>query len=233
MANVQGVLDKMSICIIVPTHNESNTIQDLIMKIKERKYDVVVIDDGSTDNTAEEAKKSGAHIIRHGYNKGKGMSLREGFDYALKNNYDVVITMDGDGQHDPENLKNFIDKMATSKADIIIGNRMDKPKTMPLARFITNKFMSYIISKICRQHIPDSQCGYRLIKTNVLKSIELLTTNFEIESEVLIAASRNNFRIESVPIKTIYRDERSKISPVIDTVRFINFISRQLWSQKS
>ena len=158
--------------------------------------------------------------------------LKRVFNFALENQYDAVITMDGDGQHDPENLPDFINKFSNTQADIIIGNRMKKTRNMPPARFITNKFMSFIISRLCNQLIPDSQCGFRLINSSVLRSIALSTSNFEIESEVLIAASRKKFRIESVPIKTIYQDEKSKISPLVDTVRFINFIFRQAWTSK-
>jgi len=213
----------MKICVIIPTHNEAQTIKILVTQIRKQSLDVLVIDDGSIDKTIIEAQTAGAKLIKHDLNKGKGISLREGFDFAINNNYDAVITMDGDGQHDPENLHNFIEKMREHQADIIIGNRMEKTKKMPPARFITNRFMSFIISKICHQPIPDSQCGFRLITVKVLKSLKLSTSNFEIESEVLIEASRKKYKIESIPVKTIYRGEKSKISPILDTLRFIAF----------
>jgi len=223
----------MKICVIIPTHNEAKTIRNLVTRIKKQNLDILVIDDGSIDETTKEAELGGAKLVKHDINKGKGISLREGFDFALKNNYNAVITMDGDGQHDPENLGDFIKKKLNCQADIIIGNRMEKTKKMPFARFITNKFMSFIISKFCSQAIPDSQCGFRLITTAVLRSLDLSTSNFEIESEVLIEASRKKYRIESIPIKTIYKGEKSKISPIVDTLRFIVFICRELWISKT
>ena len=223
----------MKICIIIPTHNEVKTIKNLVSNIRAQGFDILVVDDGSTDQTAAEAQEGGARLIKHTSNKGKGLSLREGFNFAVKNNYDAVITIDGDDQHDPENLKDFILKKEASEADIIIGNRMEKTKKMPFIRFITNRFMSFVISKICAQFIPDSQCGFRLITTKPLKSLELSTANFEIESEVLIEASRKKYKIESIPIKTIYKDEKSKISPLLDTLRFIVFILRKSWISKS
>ena len=223
----------MKICIIIPTHNEVKTIKNLVSNIRAQGFDILVVDDGSTDQTAAEAQEGGARLIKHTSNKGKGLSLREGFNFAVKNNYDAVITIDGDDQHDPENLKDFILKKEASEADIIIGNRMEKTKKMPFIRFITNRFMSFVISKICAQFIPDSQCGFRLITTKALKSLELSTANFEIESEVLIEASRKKYKIESIPIKTIYKDEKSKISPLLDTLRFIVFILRKSWISKS
>jgi glycosyltransferase involved in cell wall biosynthesis len=223
----------MRICVVIPTHNEARTINYLVRRVREQGLDVLVIDDGSSDDTSKEAQMAGATLIRHITNKGKGFSLREGFDFVLKNKYDAVLTIDGDGQHDPANIKDFIAVMRHYKAAIIIGNRMQKTKNMPFVRFLTNKFMSFIISRICRQAIPDSQCGFRLISADVLNNLELSTDNFEIESEVLIKASRKNYQIKSVPIKTIYKGEISKISPFVDTFRFIVFILRELWISRS
>jgi hypothetical protein len=92
--------------------------------------------------------------------------------------------------------------------------------------------MSYLISKICGQHIPDTQCGYRMINSGVMKSVKLESSNFEIESELIIKASRNGFKIGSVAIKTVYEDEKSKINPIIDTLRFMNFMIRMGFDNK-
>ena len=99
---------------------------------------------------------------------------------------------------------------------------------MPLLRLATNRFMSWLISLFCRQHIPDTQCGFRLIKTNVLRAIKLESSDFEIETEVLIEASKKGFKIASADIQTIYRDEVSKVQPVRDTIRFIAYLWREL-----
>jgi hypothetical protein len=103
--------------------------------------------------------------------------------------------------------------------------------SMPEERKHTNRFMSYLISLISGQRVPDSQCGYRLIKREVLEKIRLEASNYEIESEMIIRAARAGFRIESVPIKTIYRDEKSRVNPVIDTLRFIVFITKILFTR--
>ena len=218
----------MKVCVVIPTYNEAGTISVLVKQICKQDLDVVVVDDGSTDNTGQFAESSGAAVLKNKVNQGKGASLIKGFDSALKNNYDAVITMDGDGQHLPEEIPDFIRAAQNPDKGIIIGNRMSQRRNMPLVRVWTNKFMSWIISKITGQKIPDSQCGFRLIKKEVLARLHLVTSKYEIESEILIKASRLGFKIASVPIRSIYVGERSHINPFFDTLRFIKFIRKEL-----
>lgn len=218
----------MKICVIIPAYNESYAIGCLISQIRQQGLEVLVIDDGSHDNTAEVARVSGAYVIKNSGNRGKGASLARGFDYALTQGFDAVITMDGDGQHLPSDIPNFIHRAAASKNGLFVGNRMVKIRNMPLVRFLTNKFMSWLISFVAHQDIPDTQCGFRLIKKDILKGIRLKTSKFEVESEMLLQVSRLGFHIESVPISTVYKGEKSKINPVTDTIRFIKFILKEL-----
>ena len=214
----------MKACVIIPAYNESQEISGLIQEIKGQNLDVLVVDDGSTDSTAQIAAGAGAIVLRNIINEGKGACLKKGFKYAQVNNFDAVITMDGDGQHLPQDLKSFMRVASNSRSDIFAGNRMLETKCMPRIRVITNKFMSWIISILCKQNIPDTQCGFRLIKRGVLDKIELKTSKFETETEILIKASRAGFKIESIPIKTIYRGGKSQINPFVDTLRFLKFI---------
>ncbi|MDD2679462.1 MAG: glycosyltransferase family 2 protein [Candidatus Omnitrophica bacterium] len=214
----------MKICIIIPTYNESKEIFRLVKEVKEQNPDVLVVDDGSRDNTAQIASDAGAVVLRNQVNAGKGACLRKGFAYALTHDFEAVITMDGDGQHLPQDLQYFICLAGLSQSDILIGNRMLQTQNMPLIRIITNKFMSWLISCLCKQDIPDTQCGFRLIKTHVLKKITLETAKYEIETEILLKAARGGFKIESVPITTVYRGQKSQINPFLDTLRFLKFI---------
>ena len=173
---------------------------------------------------AKIAESNGAIVLRHDKNMGKGASLREGFKYVLKEGFDAALVMDGDGQHETGDLGNFFKKMEDTGADIVIGNRMSDASSMPLVRKITNRFMSNVISKLCGHKIPDTQCGFKLIKRRVLENIDLESSNYEIESEILIKAARKGFKIESVPVKTVYRGEMSKINPIVDTIRFLNLL---------
>jgi len=215
-------------CILIPTYNEEKSIRELVKQIKRKNLDILVVDDGSKDRTSEIALSCGAIVLENKVNLGKGTSLRKGFGYFLNTDYDVIITMDGDGQHNPDDIDKFIEKFSNSNAGIIIGNRMLEPKNMPFIRWLTNKLMSLLISKYCKQNIPDTQCGYRLIKKEVLKKIKLQSHNFEIESELLIEASRMGFKIDSIPITVIYQNHKSRINPFIDTLRFIKFILRKI-----
>jgi glycosyltransferase involved in cell wall biosynthesis len=219
----------MRTVIVIPAHNEAKAIGDLVKTILELDHDVIVVDDGSIDDTAILARTQGAHVISTHQKSGKGNALRLAFAQAIAQGYDAVITLDGDGQHAPSDIAHFLECYQKSHADIINGNRMHDTKAMPWLRRLTNKFMSWMISAVCRQKIADTQCGFRFITTKVLKAIELQSNDFEIETEILIKASKKGFRITSVGIQTIYRDEVSKIRPVKDTLRFIRYISTEIF----
>jgi glycosyltransferase involved in cell wall biosynthesis len=222
----------MKACIIIPTYNESKAISDILKRIRQQNLEVIVVDDGSSDNTHKIAQDGGAIVLREDNNKGKGASLIRGFDYALGRDYQAVITMDGDGQHLPEDIPYFMRLAENSDSGIFIGNRMSKAQGMPRLRILTNKFMSWLVSKITKQNIPDTQCGFRLIKRAVLEKLDLTTSKYETESEILIKAARLGCKIESVPIKTVYQGEKSQINPFIDTLRFAKFIIRELWTSR-
>ena len=214
------------ICVLIPSYNEAKTIGRVIKEVRAQGLSVYVVDDGSSDNTAAIAESEGAVVLKNKKNMGKGASLREGFKHILKKDFDEVLVMDGDNQHEAASIPAFIKEMDRSGADIVIGNRMLNTGSMPYIRKKTNHFMSYVISKISGQDIPDTQCGYRLIKRKVLDAITLESSKFEIESELIIKASRKGFKISSVPISAVYEDERSKINPILDTLRFMAFIIR-------
>lgn len=222
----------MKTCVIIPAYNEESKIALLVNAVRGAGFDVVVIDDGSQDRTSSVAGAAGAHVIRSEINKGKGSSLLKGFRYALKNGYDLIITMDGDGQHLPGDIQHLLDCAYVSRASLVIGNRMNTPHTMPLLRKVTNRCMSRLISLLTRQNIPDTQCGFRLIKRVVLENVHLATSNYETESEILIKAARQGFIIASVPITTVYGDEKSNIHPIRDSYRFIALIFDQMRWQK-
>ncbi|MFA5143776.1 MAG: glycosyltransferase family 2 protein [Candidatus Omnitrophota bacterium] len=213
-----------NICVLIPSYNEARTIGRIVRDVRELGLPAYVVDDGSADDTAVIAAKEGAIVVKHAQNMGKGASVREGFKHALKKKFDAVIIMDGDNQHEVSSIPDFIKTMEATGADIVIGNRMSDTADMPWVRRKTNRFMSFFISKRCGQYVPDTQCGYRLIKRRVLESLELDSSKFEIESELIIKACRKGFRIAAVPIKTVYQDEKSRINPIVDTLRFIALV---------
>ena len=222
----------MNICIVIPANNESYTIGFLVESLSGRGFDVIVIDDGSADETGVIAREKGAIVIRHDEKKGKGYSLREGFQYALEHDYDAVITMDGDGQHDVGGVDRFLIEAEKNKWSVIVGNRMANSKDMPFIRYCTNRFMSWLISLACGQSIADTQCGYRYIHCDILKQLNLTSRDFEIETEILMKACQKGFNVRNVPIKTIYRDEESKINPFKDTIRFFAYFIKEIFFLK-
>ena len=215
----------MNIWVIIPAYNESRSLEIVIKGLKDRNLSILVVDDGSKDNTYKLAKKWADVVIKSKRNFGKGVSIKKGISYLKENKlFDCIITMDADGQHSLLDLDKFI-KEAEAGVSVLVGNRMDNHSGMPLTRVVANNLMSWIISAIIRQKIPDTQCGFRLIKKEVLERITIKTKKFEIESEILIKAGRAGFTIKSIPIESIYyKNIRSKINPFIDTIRFFNFI---------
>jgi len=228
VAFIQEYWRNMKIAVVIPAHNEARAIGPLVEAVRSFGHDCIVINDGSTDDTELLASQAHALVLRTSTKSGKGNALKVGFDHVLNNGYEALIAMDGDGQHSPSDIAAFVDCYQKTDADIVSGNRMNNSRGMPWVRLATNHFMSWLISLFCRQHIPDTQCGFRLIKAKVLRAIKLESSDFEIETEVLIKASKKGFKIASVDIKTIYRDEVSKIQPVRDTLRFIAYLWREL-----
>lgn len=214
----------MKIAVLIPAHNASQTIDKIVTQVKALGFSVIVVDDGSTDKTFEIAGNSGAVVLKNEKNQGKGAALRSGFKYILASDYDGVITMDADGQHDPASLADFAGKAESDDSAFIVGDRMSHTAGMPQVRVITNRFMSYLLSKKIGQCVPDTQCGYRFIKRYLLAKLRLSTSRYEIESEMLIQAARLGIRIDSVPIKSIYTGQSSRINPLIDTLRFIKLM---------
>ena len=217
-------MNKSSVCVLIPAYNEEKRIGGVIEEVQRRGFKVIAVDDGSTDGTAQAIKNSGADFISSTVNEGKGAAIRKGFDWVVQNDYAAVIVMDADGQHSPDQLDDFLRALGSGDADVVVGNRMNDPKGMPLIRRCTNRGMSGVISLIAGQTVPDTQCGYRALTQRALQKIRLHTDRFEIESEMLMVAGRKGLRIKSVPIVSVYNDETSHIRPWQDTIRFMRFL---------
>lgn len=213
--------------VVIPSYNEARTIGDIVGNIVEMGLTVLVIDDGSVDATERIALDAGAMVLRHRKNLGKGYSVRQGIRYVIeKTNFEWMIMMDGDGQHHTEDIPILMEASKDGDVNIVSGNRMMQTKSMPSMRYWTNRFTSLVISSMCHQKIPDTQCGYRLVRVEALKDMKLESYKYDIESEMLIQAARKNMQIRSVPIQTIYGDETSEIHPILDTLRFFALVSK-------
>src|ERR1041385_6662354 len=211
---------------IIPCLNEQAAIGSVVTAVRKYLPTVFVIDDGSADDTAKVGKRAGAVVLRHPAPRGKGAALNTGWQHAREQGFQWVLTMDGDGQHAAGDIPGFLNCAERTGADLVSGNRMSDPKTMPWLRRRVNRWMSGRISKFTQRELPDTQCGFRLMRLSAWASVNLASAHFEIESEVLLAFARANFKIEFVPIQVIYESERSKINPVRDTVRWFRWWQR-------
>ncbi len=210
--------------VLIPAYQEGSRIGAVVREVLPFCPRIVVVDDGSADDTAGAARAAGATVLLHAQNKGKGAALQTGFDYAREQGAALVLTMDGDGQHAPADIPAFLKAFARGDAPVLVGDRMEDPKAMPFVRRMTNRFMSWLLSRRMGQRVPDTQNGFRLYRTDVLPDMSGGDARFAAESEILLILSRRGVRIGSVPVRVIYGDERSKIRPVRDTLRFFRML---------
>lgn len=210
---------------LVPAFNEAKRIAEVVARTQPHVATVVVIDDGSADATGEVAKQAGAVVLRHPVNRGKGAAIATALEHLAKSDAAAGVFLDADGQHDPSEIPHFIAAVNEQNAGVVVGTRMTNVQNMPLIRKWTNEFTSWLTSRLARQRIPDSQCGYRLIHRSVLPAVHLTSVRFEADTEMLIQAGRAGHRIVSIPIRTIYEGQASHIRPVRDALRFL----RLLW----
>ncbi len=214
---------RASCAAVIPCFNEAPTIGVVVEAVRRHLSSVFVVDDGSTDNTAELADRAEASIIRHPRNLGKGAALQSGWSRARTEGFQWALTLDGDGQHSPDDIPAFFAAAERTSATLVAGNRLHEPERMPWTRRQVNRWMSRTLSKAAGQRLPDSQCGFRLIDLHALSTLHLKTQHFEIESEVLLAFARHGYRIECVPVRALYKGEQSKIHPLRDAWRWFRW----------
>src|SRR4029077_18981204 len=217
---------RAKVAAVIPAYHEEKHIGEVVLRTRAHLDHVLVVDDGSMDKTAEHARAAGAEVIVHPQNRGKGESIKIGLRRWLDRQFDFVIVLDADGQHPPEEIDRFLRLAASDSAVLLIGNRMNDVARMPRLRRMVNRYMSKKISRVCGQEIPDTQCGFRMLRRQLIPEMLGGGHRFDYETEVLIIASRKGYRIESVPITTVYTDQVSKIHPLHDAIRFFKMMWR-------
>ncbi len=209
---------------LIPAYNAARFVGDVVQRAREHTR-VVVVNDGSRDNTAEVARAAGALVIDQIPNQGKGAALQRGFGWALEQGEAAVITLDADGQHDPAEIPAFMERYRATNADLIIGAR--DFSQMPLVRRLSNTIGRRAFSWAVGQPVRDNQSGYRLLSqrlmAGVLKSPE---RGFEFEMDMILVCVRNGWRLEWVPIRTIYAEEKSHIKPLQHVAHFFRMVLR-------
>jgi len=219
------------ICILIPAYNAQETLGSVLKKIDPLKGDIMVVDDGSSDETKRAALENGAQLLEHPFNLGKGAALRTGFQYALQKDYQVIITLDADGQHDPAEIPFLLKIYQSVKPDILIASRAAEFGKMTFLRRFWNRLGVKAVARLCHSDITDSQSGFRLIRTDVLKKVDFSTSRFETELELLIKACKGGFSVLSIPINTQKVDGTgsSHFRPVVDTWMVCKLFLRSLF----
>lgn len=216
----------MRVAAVIPAFNEAPFVGEVVRRVRPLVEQVFVIDDGSTDDTAQRAEAAGAVVLRNSRNLGKGASLKRGFQAA--SGFDAVVTIDGDLQHDPDDLKVMLEVFVRDQADLVIGARPRSPN-MPPVRRLVNALSDVLLSLVTGRRLRDVHSGFRLIRTSALRRLPLRLERFDAELELLIRACRRGLRIRETTTRTIYADEVSSIHPILDTVRFFRVVSWALF----
>jgi glycosyltransferase involved in cell wall biosynthesis len=214
--------ESTKILAIIPAYNEAGKIGRVVSAACEH-LPVLVIDDGSRDETAQIAESSGAKVFRQNPNQGKGLALRAGFLHAIEADFQAVVTLDADGQHDPSEIPAFLTAFGNTHADLIIGER-DFSQIPPIRR-LANSLGKWSFSWAVGQPIGDNQSGYRLISTRMMKAVlGSQESGFEFEVEMIVICIQRGYRLEWVPIRTIYGGEGSHIQPLKHTIEFTRMV---------
>ena len=218
-----GVLDDIrkveTFCVLVCAHNEAEHIEAVVRTAQEQNpCQIVVVDDGSTDNTAELAGKAGAYVLRNPENLGKGASLQRGFKLVRDRNCDAMIVLDADGQHDPREIPRFLDAYERTRIPILVGNRMADTAGMPFLRKWTNRLMCRMLNRLVKLYVADPSCGFRFYRTDILPFIMSDEKRFAFDFDILIHAALRHIRVDSVRISTIYHSgkRRRHVAPLRD-----------------
>jgi glycosyltransferase involved in cell wall biosynthesis len=208
---------------VIPCFNEAAQIHRVVSAVQNHLPAVIVLDDGSTDRTAEKARFAGAQIVRLDRNSGKGSALRAGWRRAHDLGFKWALMLDGDGQHAAADIPKFFACASSTGASLVVGNRMNQLEDMPFIRRWANRWMSRRISRLTAHELPDSQCGFRLARLDLLLELPIQSNRFEIESEMLLAFFAAGQKVEFVPVQTIYQSGASKINPLTDTLRWLRW----------
>ena len=209
----------MPLVAIVPAHDEAPRIGGVVRGAAAH-LPVLVVDDGSADETAERSAEAGATVVRQMPNQGKGAALRTGFRWAIDQGADAAITLDGDGQHDPAEIARFLEAWAAGAPDLVVGRR--NFRSMPPSRRLANELGTLAFSWAVGRRIPDNQSGFRLVSRRLMEAtLASDEAGFEFEVEMILTAIRAGWRIGWVPIRTIYEGQTSHIRPGRHLRRFL------------
>lgn len=213
--------------VVIPCLNEAATIAGVVSGARRHVPRVIVVDDGSTDDTAGRAREAGATIRRHARPMGKASAIRTGMHAAREAGAGWAVLMDGDGQHDPADIPALLEAVDRTGADMVIGNRMDEAGKIPWIRRLVNRWMSRDLSRWTGMTIPDTQCGFRVVRLATWESIQPRADGFLMESAMIVAAARAGASIAHAPVGVLPRSAgASRIRVLRDVARWAAWRAR-------
>jgi len=226
----------MKTIAVIPALNCEKTISKVVKSLNGLVDEVIVVDDGSIDQTKNNGYTHGATVVSHSQNKGLGEALKTGFKKALERNGDIIVTLDGDGQHEPRDVKRIMDLLIHNHCDVVIGSRLLNKagwRNFPKHRLWGNLLLTFLTnSAIGKKVTTDSQSGYRAFKRKVIEKNNLKSSRMAIASEIIFETAKNNFKIKEVPIKATYEDEVSNQKIMIDPLRIIMMLTQKYLKKK-
>jgi glycosyltransferase involved in cell wall biosynthesis len=225
MSDPQPQRQRSRILAIVPVYNEQNQIEKVVCGILAQGLVVLVVDDGSTDDTAVRAANAGAAVLQQHHNQGKGVALRRGFSWALEQEYEAIVTLDGDSQHDPAEIPKFLEAADREPYDLIIGAR--NFDDMPWTRYTMNMLGRWTFSRVMGRPMLDNQSGYRFLSRRLAAAALAGHENgYEFEVEMIVICLQQGYNLGWVPIRTIYNQEPSHINHVKHVINYLRLLWR-------
>ena len=209
---------KKKVFAVIPAHNEDKHIHSIIKETKKYVDKVIVVDDGSKDKTEETSKNRKVSVLRHLINLGKGAALKTGCDYAAKNKADIILVIDADAQHNPDEIPKFLEEISNNH-DVVLSYRRQN-RNMPFILKLGNWFINKTISFLYGIKIKDSQCGYRAFSRKAYKKLRWKASDYSMESEMIARIGKHKLSYIEVPIETIYSD-KYKGTTVLDGIKIV------------
>jgi glycosyltransferase involved in cell wall biosynthesis len=224
----------VSTFIVIPCFDAATTVGGVVRSAREHGLPVIVVDDGSSDASRDEAEAAGATVVRHPRNQGKGAALRTGFLFARKHGADSVLTLDADAQHDPAEIPALLAAHAEAPTAIVVGVRDFSPEAMPRRSRIGNRISTWWISRYAGQRYADTQSGFRVYPRALLDLPRLFTRRFDTEAELLLSAAKLGLPLVEVPVSTIYQmNRRTHFHGLKDTLRVLGLVmSSPIWGER-
>lgn len=225
MTTTQQLMKDYRVCVVVPTYNNAATVGDVIRRIADITTDIVVVVDGCTDDTRErlaELSDISLQVVDYPENRGKGHALLAGFKHAINRGYEYAITIDSDGQHNPQDITLFVEAMHRQPDALIVGARNLEAENMPGGNTFANRFSNFWFMVQTWRNLPDTQTGFRLYPLRLLSGMWLVTSRYEAELELLVLAAWSGEQIVSVPVHVYYPPQGERVShfrPVADFAR--------------